>query len=283
MNEFVKKLSKEVNETLSEICVNNGKILRRAYECIHFMENVFERLKEYIKTYEFKNEEEEIEFFKEYKPKLFCYLIFYRKIYNIEMFRPKGGIETQKTYLKNELQRINDYFHKNKDFYHYYSSNSVHLDQVYFLRGKPRITLNLECFYFERDPKFSTNCDFKVAKIIANDMIESYINKELYLLENPPAEGKDYIDTILPKTRLTWTGSKIDLVTLIYGLKHSKCLNNVDISLNKIALYFEHIFNIDLGNNISRDFYDLRIRKNKKNFFDRLRDDLDDYIDELDE
>lgn len=123
MNQFIEKLSKEVNHTLSEICDQNEQILRRAYECIGFMENVFERLKEYMKTYEFKNEQEEIEFFKECKPKLFCYLIYYRKVYNIEMFRPKGGIEAQKTYFKNELQHINDFFHNNKDFYHYYFSN----------------------------------------------------------------------------------------------------------------------------------------------------------------
>lgn len=283
MNEFVTKINREVNESLCKISDCNEKVLCRTHKCIHLLENAFERLKEFIETYRFKDEQEEISFFKETKPKLFCYLVFYRKVYNIEMYRPKGGNDVQIVYLRKELQRITDFFLKNKDFYHYYNSGSTHLDKIYFLRGKVEIRLNLESFYFERDPKFSTNCDFKVAKILANDMIESYVQKELYKLENhskPDEEGKD---EFFLKTRLTWTGSKIDLVALIYGLKHTESLNNGEISLKRIACYFENVFNIDLGENLSRDFYDIRIRKKPNSFFDSMKDNLDNYMKELDE
>lgn len=37
--------------------------------------------------------------------------------------------------------------------------------------------MTMETFYFERDPNFSTICDFKVAKIVANEMLRIYLNK----------------------------------------------------------------------------------------------------------
>lgn len=283
MHQFVTKLSREVNESLCRINGRNEKVLCRAHECIVLLESVFEHLKEFIETYQFKDEQEEISFFKDIKPKLFCYLIFYRKVYNIEMYRPKGGNDVQIVYLKKELQRITDFFLKNKDFYHYYNTGSTHLDKTYFLRGKTETILNMESFYFERDPDFSTNCDFKVAKILANDMLEPYIKKELYKLENSSRPGEERINGDFPKTKPTWTAKKIDLVALAYGIKHAKCLDYGNISLIRIANYLGTVFNFDLGKNISRDFYDIRNRKKSDNIFDRMKDSLDDYIEELDE
>lgn len=283
MNDFVTKLNQEVNDSLCKFCdCSDEDVLCRARRCINLLEVTFGRLKEFTKSYRFKDEQEEIGFFREIKPKLFCHLIFYRKVYNIEMYMPKGGNEVRVSYLKKELQRITDFFNKNKDFYHYYKSGSTHMDIVYFLRGKTDITLNLESFYFERDPDFSTNCDFKVAKILANDLIESYVKKELYKLENLSLSDEEDKDNTFPKTKLTWTGKKIDLVVLAYGLKLLKCLDYGNVSLKKIVKYLGNIFNFDLGENVSRDLHDYRLRKKSNNFFDRMRDSLDDYIEELD-
>lgn len=141
----------------------------------------------------------------------------------------------------------------------------------------------MESFYFERDPGFSTNCDFKVAKVLANDMIETYVKKELSKLENTELTESGEIDDIFPKVKLTWTASKVDLVALAYGLKHVKSLNYGNVSLIGIARYLGNVFNFDMGEKISRDFYDIKSRKKKDSFFDRMKDSLDDYIDDLDE
>ncbi len=52
------------------------------------------------------------------------------------------------------------------------------------------------------------------------------------------------------------------------------CFNNGKIPLTQIAAYFENIFNIDLGNNIARNFYDMRIRNQPTPFLDRLREEI---------
>jgi hypothetical protein len=72
----------------------------------------------------------------------------------------------------------------NFEFYHYYRSGSTHLDKFYFLRGgKHDIQLIPDSFYFERDTKFSTSHDFKVSKILANEMLTVYLNNKLLRLK----------------------------------------------------------------------------------------------------
>ena len=183
MIDFVKLLKKEINRKVEKIERSEENTIKKAIEASYVLTEAFCRLKEFIISYEFKSEAEEIGFFKEIKPKLFFRLIYYRKLYNIEMNRPVAGIESQKEYLQNELDAINRYTGKRLDFVRYYRSGATRLDELHFLRGQADVEQYLEPFYYERDPQFSTNCDFKVAKILANDMLSVYLMAEIESLE----------------------------------------------------------------------------------------------------
>lgn len=102
MNNYIIELRKELDSSLS--CIDNADvdILKRAYDGICLLERAFEQLKKFIHSYTFKDEAEEVLFFKEIKPELFCQLIYHRKVYNIELNRPKGGEAIQKEYLDKE-------------------------------------------------------------------------------------------------------------------------------------------------------------------------------------
>ncbi|MDL2213761.1 RteC domain-containing protein [Bacteroides sp. OttesenSCG-928-E20] len=52
-------------------------------------------------NYEFKNEEEEIYFFKDLKQLLVSQLIYYCQVYNIELNRPIGGMFVQRKYCSS--------------------------------------------------------------------------------------------------------------------------------------------------------------------------------------
>ena len=117
---------------------------------------------------------------------------------------------------------------------------------------------------------------------MANDMVEEYLKGELQKLGKSDYKQGELFDDMFPKIRITWTGKKIDLIELLYALWKVGCINDGNISLNKMAAYFESVFNIGLGQNISRDFYDIRLRKNRKSFIERLKDKLGKHSDELD-
>jgi len=56
------------------------------------------KLKNFVLNNTFKDEEEEILFFKEIKPGIFSQLIYQVKINNIESKRPMGSIEIQQNF-----------------------------------------------------------------------------------------------------------------------------------------------------------------------------------------
>lgn len=271
MKEFVYILQKEIKVRLQKNEAKETDMLKKSLENSRVLGEAFDRLKEFIINYRFADEAEEILFFKEIKPKIFCHLIYYRKVYNIEMNRPVASLDAQRVYLKNKLDAIQEYNNKILDFYRYYRSCADYLDAAYFVRGKPDMEQYLETFYYERDPQFSTNCDFKVARILANDMLQAYLLSELEELDN---SQHNVSSGAFPKIKLTWTGSKTDLIELIYALDIVGCFNGGKVPLNQITAYFVNIFNIDLGNNIARNFYDMRIRQQPTPFLDRLREEI---------
>lgn len=269
MIDFVKNLQAEIQKDISCIERSEDNDIKKSLEVSHILGEAFDRLKEFIISYEFKSEEEEIEFFKEIKPRLFCKLIYYRKIYNIEMMRPVASTESQKDYLKSELAAINTYMNKRLDFIRYYRSGATYLDSIYFLRGQTDTEQYLETFYYELDPHFSTNCDFKVARILANDMLHAYLMIEIEKLEY----GHRHCGIEpFPETRLTWHGSKTDLIEYIYAFDSVGYFGNVP--LTQVACYFENVFNVRLDSNLSRAFSGWKIRNNPTQGLDRLKDAL---------
>lgn len=173
------KIAEIVSDLNSSIQIKElelSDVIQDVPSIIGMMETVFEELKMIVSEYNFLNDNEEIYFFKEIKPKLFSKLIYFRKIYYLELNRPVADFNRIRKYLHKEQYRIHFFSERNADFIQYYRSGKTTLDKFYFLRNRREFELNLECFYFERDPKFSTNFDFKVAKLLANDMLAAYLN-----------------------------------------------------------------------------------------------------------
>jgi hypothetical protein len=269
MFKYIANLKKEVDVRIEQIETSEDNILKKSLAGSQILGEAFNQLKMFISTYIFKNEEEEIIFFKDIKPK-FCYrLIYYRKIYNIEMNRPLAGIDAQKEYLNKELNSINQYTTKRLDFIRYYRSGSTHLDSLYFLRGKMYTEQYLETFYYELDPIFSTNCDFKVAKILSNDMLSVYLMQELELLDNNTSKLGPYS---FPLTKLTWKGTKTELMEQLYAWDSMGSLG--DVPLTQLSDYIQNVFNIQLDNNLSRAFSDMKIRTIPTPFLDKLKNAL---------
>lgn len=279
MIQFTDNLKKEVGQSLSIINSKESDTLKKAEEITSLLKNAFNRLRFFIHEYEFKDESEEILFFKEIKPNLFCDLIYYQKMYNLEIHRPTGGYSELKVYLEKELARITDFFDKNRAFYRYCRSNETSMDNRYFLRGQSDNTLYQSSGFHERDPKFSTVADHKITRILANNKIEKYIHSELVEIEG----FKETNGVNLLKVKLTWTISKVFLIELIYALYISGAFNHGKATLKEIISYFEDIFNIDLGANPSKVYSEMRGRKQQTVFLDRLREILKNKMDDDEE
>jgi hypothetical protein len=256
-------LLNQLNEQLNFVDLEIDNQIKKCEQAITIILKSINELKKATTKTNFKTQSEEIQFFKEIKPQFTSKLIYFNRVYKIEMKKPNGGNRILKKYYNNELLKLKAFFDNELEFYQYYRSGSTYLDYKYFLRGKFDIKLALDSYYFETDSSFATSHDFKVATILANDLIQLYIENQLLMLDNQENTEKSQRK---PNVKMTWTGSKVALVELLYALHTEGLFNNGAAELKEIAEYFEHIFEIDLGQ-YRRVFLEIRARKNDRTKF----------------
>ena len=256
-------LLNQLNEQLNFVDLEIDNQIKKCEQAITLILKSINELKKATTKTNFKTQGEEVQFFKEIKPQFTSKLIYFNRVYKIEMKKPNGGNRILKKYYNNELLKLKAFFDNELEFYQYYRSGSTYLDYKYFLRGKFDIKLALDSYYFETDSSFATSHDFKVATILANDLIQLYIENQLLMLDNQENTEKSQRK---PNVKMTWTGSKVALVELMYALHTEGVFNNGAADLKEIAEYFEHIFEIDLGQ-YRRVFLEIRARKNDRTKF----------------
>lgn len=269
MDKFYKKTLFELETIINQQEVQIDNPIKRIETVIQLIIKSLSDLKEFVLKNDFKDMEAEIYFFKYQKPVVVSKLIYYNAVYKIETKKPYGEKQIKK-YLNKEISKLKKFFDNNLDFYKYYRSNNSFIDEKFFVRENHDIRLWLDTFYFEADHRFSTSHDYKVAKIIANDLIQVYLEDQL---------NNNHIK-ISDNSLLNWTGSKTALIELIYALYSHGVFNNGNTDIKLIAKIFEDTFNIELGD-FYHTFMELKARKiNRTKFLDSLCEALIKKMDE---
>jgi hypothetical protein len=274
------KLLEQLEDQLKFIDLEQDEAIKCAQLSIDVCLKAVNKLKSIILKLKFRTQAEEIRFFKETKPLFHAHLIYHLKIYKIESRKPNGSNDIRRKYLLQELDKLKHYFDSNLDFYRYYRTQSNYLDHRYFLRGKYDISLTVDSFYFEADERVSTSHDFKVAKILAHDRLQVYLEEELSMLDR---KETNMVTQDAPKVKLYWTESKTALIELIYALHSQGAIDNGKADIKDIAALFEHFFGLELGD-YYRTFLELRMRKTgRTKFLHTLIQSLSKKMDEAEE
>ncbi len=252
-NEFENEF-KIINQSISDqITLTN--------ELIKFIERKIKELYKWLKTYVFESSIEEIYFFKELKPKLISRLIFYKNVLKLESNLPVTKKLKQKYYEKS-LNKIYQQSKKDRDFYRYYRSKSTNKDEQYFIRNYEKSIVNDDCSIVNYDENLCSTHDYKVAILIANDLLSVCLEDKLEKINNSCSIEHPFL-----QSNLNWTGNKIDLIEIIYALHHQKVINGGNIEIKELATHFGKVFNIDLEENIYRSYVDIKSRKTVKTKF----------------
>ena len=171
IEEFSKQIYEEM-ETLTEVESDNSmEAARRLYFII--LKTII-KLRDFFIKYRFESKSEEINFFRNIKPKFLSKLIYYRKIFDIESNLPVGLSADINAYYLNVLDTIKNYIESNKDFFTYYRSHSSLLDEIYFVRKEPDLWLSLNSEDCEQD-NFATIYDHKLSKLLAYEKISAFL------------------------------------------------------------------------------------------------------------
>ncbi|MDP4271078.1 MAG: RteC domain-containing protein [Bacteroidota bacterium] len=270
---YVTKLHKNLDKQLQEIDLKEEDGIKKSQESIGIIKNALPQLKKYISEHPFKDEQEEILFFKYHKPEIVGKLLYHLKFHEIESRRPMGSFEKQKAYYLQHLESLTYFFNNHADFYHYYRMNSIFLDDKYFVRGKENYFHSPDNLSYYLDPDFSTSHDLIVAQIKANDRLEIYLKNEIEMLtirETNPNWGQSGSAGC---KKLVWTVSKVALVEVAYALFAAGAFNHGKCDISEIVAYFEQIFSYRI-NGTYRTFMDIKKRNNPTQFLDSLKTSL---------
>jgi len=278
MKSFSQSLFDELDRQLEDIHFETKDPLQYSEQAVKAIVAVLERLKTFFIRYKFQSKIEEIDFFREIKPRFASKLVYYNDIYNIETNRPFGTEKTIRKYYNGELARLKIFFEDNMEFYRYYKKGNTFLDNKYFIRGKHDVKLTLDSFYFQADHRFSTSHDYKVARIIANEMLKSYLESCIIQVSVKPSQ----LDCQSAGTPLKWTGAKVGMIELIYALHSEGVFNHGTSDLKDLIRYFEKVFDIDLPQ-FHRTFFEITSRKTERTkFLNVLTEKLVRRMDDLD-
>jgi hypothetical protein len=280
MKAFSTNLLTELNRQLEIIHAENEETIKYAEYAIKTIIPILQQLKDFFVTFHFKSMSEEIEFFKHVKPQFVYKLIYYNEIYNIETNTPYGGEKILRKFYNSELEKLKAFFDENVDFYRYYRTGNDYLDKKYFLRGTHDFRFTLDSSYLQADHRFTTSHDFKVAKIMANDLLQTYLEGEIHKLEKRVVSIATNTANLCEQK---WTGSKVALVELIYALHAEGVFNNGASDLKDVAEFFEQALSVQLGQ-FHRIFLEIRARKSERTkFLNTLRDTLARRMEDVDD
>ena len=276
---------KSLNSIVSEIRIKEDKVsqetshlIDEAYQMTLYLKELLHTAREYILKEGFKNEAEEIEFFRDIKPQILGKLMYYNKVFRIETVCPvKDGKMYQKFFM-TQLQQLKQEFKEQicgSYFYRYYRSGRTDRDWEYFIRGKINYRDGLKSYVFEIDHRFSTYYDSKVARIMANELIYMYLLSKI----NPEESSGSLLHGSESTKDIFWTDSKNALIELIYALYASGVISHGKIGIRKITLVFQVLFHIPLGD-IHHSFHRMKDRAGTRtSFLDHLKSSLEQYMD----
>ena len=275
MKAFVETLFMEMEESLKRVTKETFNELQKAERCGRAVNAILVRLREFMLNYEFRDLEEEISFFKHYKPMFLMELIYFSELIYLEANKPIGKKEQVKNYYHHVMDKFQEFFARNHQLYIYHQLERSDLDEQLFLKDSKPVSL-LHDYSFDFDPAFSTFNSSKLAKIMAYENLTEYIKQQLIKLEM----GIDSRSS--EKSNNEWTDSKSALIELAYALHSRGSVNHGKSDVKMIISIMESLFNVKVGN-FYRTFQSMRDRKKGRTIFlDSLKDSLVKRMDDTD-
>lgn len=275
MKTFSERLFRALENQLAETTLSGLSINEQYKASIKVCKKAMSKLKNYISSYAFENQAEEIHFFKEIKPQFYSRYIYYINVYNYLTQKPTGGENIQRDYINMHLFELKTFFDHNRAFYSYYRSGMTQMDEIYYTRGGFDVHAELEDF--EEDEQYSTSHDYKLSKIIANEKFQDYLNLELEKFGDSDLvrlNGRK----IFPFEHPQWTASQTDAAELLYSLKESCSVNNGNIEIGELVAIWEFVFQMEINEPYHKLQDIVKRQKEMFVFLARLKNSLWNYV-----
>lgn len=213
MEEYFNTLLQETERRMAAAAAGmEGKeTVATCREMVSYLKAKNRELKAYALARPFSGDEEEIRYFKYYKPALTGRLLYYYRVYQIESGCP-GCLRVAETYYHRAMERAERMMERYLPFYQYYHSGATYRDDYYFLRAKGELSPESGSFVLDEEAEFSTGYDILAARLISVEMLLVYLSRRIERAAR--GDGTEAV----PGKEHRWTDTKIAAIQLVYGI-----------------------------------------------------------------
>lgn len=241
------QLLQEMTKSLQSIAGQEPLNLSKIKSSIDLVSDSLMKLKSYILTNPFPNDQEEINFFKKIKPQFDGNLIFYLMVLRLEQCMPISGSEGKHIRYEEELQKLQYFYDQHSSFWIYYQLDHTHLDRQYFLRVREK-----DLYYVQEENIYYdhlTNAPMSavISRFYAYELFREYISQSLTIKERPAKKSKT----------IFWKGPKVTWIEIGYACKEAGYFEE---PIETFFAIISEIFGVKIDNH-TRDWQDVLSRK----------------------
>ncbi|MES2588827.1 MAG: RteC domain-containing protein [Bacteroidota bacterium] len=271
MEYFITSEKQLINE-IEQILQSKADMTVMAKKASKLISQTLISFRKQIREKGFKKDEDEIYFFRNIKPKIHAYLIFFSILTDIETSKFHMNDEEVNNLIEKKIRMFRHIMRENLDFVTYYMEGLSHLDRQYFLRPVDVQKVTRHTANMMLDPEFNTTYDSVAANIIAQKLLINYLFPEQQNNSKIPKSSK-----------LKWTANKSDFVEFVYGLQATTAINNGDVEIKELCQALQSIFEVQIDDPY-RTFIDIVNRKTTKiKFIPTMQEGIKRKIEDADE
>jgi hypothetical protein len=155
----------------------------RAESCFWIASNYWDKLKEIMKDKTFKDDSEEVDFFRNVKPRFTCQIEYFAILCEALQFVPKEP-KAALHFWEQESNRFFRFCNKNETFVTYYESGEQCGNSIYFLRENKQTNAAVIMVPYDADEDLCSSHDRVLRSYLAHKMYNEYVRGRIKLLVN---------------------------------------------------------------------------------------------------
>lgn len=276
MVQYTSELYGQLQAGIQQISQVPGSVLAKAESCFILCCQHLRELKEFISGYSFKDQQEEIQFYKELKPQFLKEMHYYLKLIQVEARRPVGTPEDTAGYYRNQIREIGAYMERNHILYLYYKKEANHWDDKLFVKEPEGVFMLSPEYHYSDGP--GNIYSYKLAKIQAYEELTILLQG---LILDPGSQITQAQGGKGAAPPLSWKGTQAQFYEWVLGVVKSGVLG--DISMKVAMEWLGYCVAIKVGH-YYRYLQVMRIRKKIRTpFLKKCMEAAEAYMDECDE
>lgn len=267
LNDWYEQLLGEL-ELTKDIRLNP---LQQVTGAMRLIKVAISRIREALQDFTFNEEVTEIRLNKYWMVRFYALFIYQTECFRVVDSLPKGGIKVKRKHYQQHQKVLQRHLQDYSIWFGYYKNELEIFDGALF-RGR-----GADVLFLPESPDFFGHELPHCTYIFARFMAYEQLIEELELKVNPvKADGaKVYTHG------LTWTGNKVNIAELAYGLYYAGQFNHGNADVSDIYRWLEESLGISVGS-VHRKFVDLRRRNTDSptKLLDKMREAIHQRIDE---